>query len=150
MKIKAPKAITHGHSSLCEELGKIIEHYSNLEKQTHSLNEVMTKHFNKEEKYALPPLGLLLTLSEGNWELGEDVIIEMTNALNSHLAELKKEHTEISENILELKAIAEKENYFDLKRFINNLEIHMELEDQVLYPTSILIGNYFHKLKHNG
>lgn len=149
MKIKTPKAITHGHANLCEELNKIIENYSHIEKQTRTLNEIMTKHFNKEERYALPPLGLLLTLSEGNWELGEDAVIEMTNDLDSHLGELKKEHENISENMLDLKAIAEKENYSDLKRFINDLEIHMELEDQVLYPASILIGNYFHKLKRN-
>lgn len=149
MKIKTPKAITHGHAILCAEFNRIIEDYPNLEKQTHSLNEVMTKHFNKEEKYALPPLGLLLTLSEGNWELSEDIIVEMTHFLNSHIAELKQEHENITKHLLELKTIAEKENYVDLKRFINELEIHMELEDQVLYPTAILIGNYFYRLKHN-
>lgn len=149
MEIKTPKAITHGHANLCSELNDIINKYFNLEKQTHQLNEIMIKHFNKEEKYGLPPLGLLLTLSEGNWELDEGLVFEMSEALKLHVAELKEEHENISKNILELKTIAEKENYIDLKKFINDLEIHMELEDQVLYPASNLIGNYFYKLKHN-
>lgn len=149
MKIKTPKAITHGHTNLCSELDSIINKYPHLKEQTHSLNEIMTEHFNKEEKYGLPPLGLLLTLSEGNWELDEDTIFEMTNALNLHLGELKDEHENISKHMQELKIITEKENHVDVKRFINDLEIHMELEDQVLYPASKLIGNYFYKLKHN-
>lgn len=149
MKIKTPKAITHGHANLRTELNEIIKNYTNLEKEIHSLNETMTQHFNKEEKYGLPPLGLLLILSDGNWELDEDTIMEMTNALNSHIAELNEEHENISKNIIELKALAEKENYIDLKKFINNLEIHMELEDQVLYPAANLIGNYFYKFKRS-
>lgn len=149
MEIKTPKAITHGHASLRSEFNAIIKNYPYLEKETHPLNETMIKHFNKEEQYGLPPLGLLLNLSEGKWELDEDAIIKMTDALNSHIAELKEEHENISKNILGLKAIAEKENNLDLKRFINDLEIHMELEDQVLYPASNLIGNYFYKFKHN-
>lgn len=148
MKIKTPEAIIHGHANLCLELNEITKTYSNLQKQTHLLKEVMTKHFNKEERYGLPPLGLLLNLSEGNWELDEDAIIKMTNALNLNLEELKEEHENIAKHIIELKIIAEKENYLDLKRFINNLEIHMELEDQVLYPTSNLIAKYFYKFKH--
>lgn len=145
MKPKIPKAISHGHSHLCCLLKTLLKNYEE-NSELKLLNDVMTAHFHKEEKYALPPLGLLLNLSEGDWQLDEDTAIDMAEAVNSKLAELQKDHENIEKLIQSLKSYAENGNYYDLERFINDLEIHMELEDQVLYPAAVLIGNYFKKL----
>lgn len=145
MKPKTPKAISHGHSNLCGLLETLIKNYEE-NSELKLLNDVMTAHFHKEEKYALPPLGLLLTLSQGDWQLDEEVATDMTKALNSKLTELKKDHENIEKLIQSLKPYAKNKSYYDLERFINDLELHMELEDQVLYPAAILIGNYFKKI----
>lgn len=149
MQPKTPIAINHSHSNLCLELKIITNNHPHLKTEIQTFNKVMRDHFKKEEKYALPPLGLLLDLSEGKWELEEDAIVKMTKSLYLHLVELKQEHENIYKHMQDLNSIAEEENNSDLKRFIKNLEIHMELEDQVLYPASMLIGNFFGKFKHN-
>ncbi|MDD3437548.1 MAG: hypothetical protein PHC64_10390 [Candidatus Gastranaerophilales bacterium] len=146
MKLKTPKAISHGHANLCRELRGIINKYKNNEEQIKLLEKLMAEHFHKEEKYAMPPLGLLLTLSEGNWEINKETAIEMSQTVNSKLVELKEDHKKISKIVAQLDLIAKKENNSDLEIFLNNLIIHMDLEDEVLYPTAILIGDYFKKL----
>lgn len=149
IKIKTPQAITHGHTNLCYELKGIIDRHKAFRSQAKNLYKVMSEHFEKEEKYALPPLGLLLVLSEGNWQLNEEVSIEMSESVKKRFNELKKEHGLITKLMQELKIIAESEDIFELKMFLNNLYFHMELEDQVLYPTTVLISNYLKKLKDN-
>lgn len=148
MRTKTPKSITHTHTHLCSELDLIFNKYENIKEQVEHLFKIMAGHFKKEEKYALPPLGLLLELSEGNWDLDEDEAIKMAEEVNSKFVELKKDHEVIYGIIEDLKKIKTEENNLDLKRFITNLELHMELEDQVLYPTAIIVGNYFKKLKN--
>ena len=147
MNPKTPKSITHGHINLCEELETIIKNGGQIAEQTKILEKIMMEHFVKEEKFALPPLGLLVALSEGNWKIDEQTTINMAEVLSANLDELKEDHKNISKLVEKIKILADKENDVDAKRFVNNITVHVELEDQVLYPTVILIGNY---LKHFG
>lgn len=146
MKPKIPKAIQHGHEYLCSELKKIIAERGELGKKAKILEDCMGKHFMKEEKYALPPLGLLLTLAEGGWEVDPAEAIKMSDTLQEKLEEMTKEHEMILELLLDVEIVAEKENNNLAKHFIKNLRLHAELEDQVLYPATILIGNYLKKI----
>lgn len=147
MKLKTPKSISHSHEYLCSELKSLINNGNRFGEEAKVLSELMVKHFEKEERYALPPLGLLLTLAEGKWQIDEKTIIKMSDELNSKRLELKEEHEQIYNVMQNLVAIAEKEDYRDAKRFIKDLQLHMELEDQVLYPASVLVGNYLKKFK---
>lgn len=147
MKPKTPKAIRHGHENLCSELQAIINFRGNIGEKAEFLSHIMYAHFQKEEEYALPPLGLLLALSEGNWQVCSEEGIKMADILQSKLSELKKEHENILEALQGLKIAGEKENNADVKDFVNDLTIHVDVEDQVLYPATILIGNYLKHLK---
>lgn len=147
MKTKIPKAIQHGHENLCSELEAIINEGGEIGKKAKILNEVMIPHFEKEEKYALPPLGLLLELSEGRWEIDKEEAIKMADNLHIKLAEMNQDHTKILKFLQELKYVSEAENNFQAKYFVRSLTLHIELEDQVLYPATILIGNYLKKMQ---
>lgn len=148
MKPKVPKSLKNGHENLVSELNIIIANDGKVGEKAKALETVMSSHFQKEEEYALPPLGLLLSLSEGNWELDSDEAIEMSEMLKSELSELKKEHDNISKALHNLKIAADEENHTLANRFIKDLMLHVEIEDQVLYPATILIGNYLRKMKH--
>lgn len=142
MSPKIPKAIQHGHESLCSELEDVIDQGGRVGEKGKSLKDTMNFHFRREEEYALPPLGLLLALSEGSWEIDAKEAIKMADSLKADWCEMAKEHADIAKVMRELKQIAEEENNFVAKQFVKSLTLHMELEDQVLYPTTILIGNY--------
>ena len=149
MKPKTPKSIKNGHENLCSELKAITAIGGTIGEKAKLLENVMYPHFKKEEKYALPPLGLLLVLSQGHWEIDTDAAIEMSEMLQSKLSELKEEHDIISDALQSLKIIADAENNLKVKQFVKDLILHVEIEDQVLYPTTILIGNYLKNLKLN-
>lgn len=148
MKPKTPKSISSGHENLCSELSTIMNLYPNSANKLQPLSKVMLNHFQKEEKYALPPLGLVLALSQGNWQLDENIAVDMSRTLNLKFEELRNDHEKIADIIKNLKNSLEYESIYEFKRFITSLEVHMDLEDQVLYPTAILIANYFKKIKN--
>ena len=58
----------------------------------------------------------------------------------------EQEHNEIVAALNNLIEIAKVENKTDLVAFAEKLKLHAKAEEQVLYPTAILIGNYL-KLK---
>lgn len=147
MPVQTPKSLKHGHENLSSELNHLIMLKDNIGIKAKALAEVMYPHFQKEEKYALPPLGLLLALSEGNWEIDTDAAIKMSELLQSKLVELKNEHEDIEKALKELVLEADKENNGTAKHFAKELMVHIEIEDQVLYPATILIGNYLKHLK---
>lgn len=146
MKPKVPKAIEHGHEQLFNELKEVIAIGGKIGEKANTLNEHMHPHFKKEEEYALPPLGLLLALSEGRWQLDRNEAIKMADTLEAKLAEMTAEHRAIEKYLHNLKKTAEESNNAQALLFIKNLTLHIELEDQVLYPATILVGNY---LKHS-
>lgn len=147
MKPKIPKSILNGHENLCSELKAIITLGGDTGKKAELLNKIMTAHFIKEEEFALPPLGLLLALSEGNWKIDSNEAIKMSDRLQSKLSEMKKEHENIEKALKNLKHSADEEDNLKAKQFVKDLLLHVEIEDQVLYPTTILIGNYLKKMK---
>lgn len=142
MTPKVPNALLHGHENLTLEIKDLINKSGKIGEISQILNKKLHDHFLKEEKYALPPLGLLLALSEGNWKIDKDEAIKMADTLQSNFAEMTQEHQDISKTLNELKIVAEQEDDFFTKQFVENLTLHVELEDQVLYPATILIGNY--------
>lgn len=147
MKPKTPKAIKNGHENLCSELQTIVNLGGKIGEKAKFLEEDMYPHFEKEEKYALPPLGLLLALSEGNWDIDSNVAIEMSDMLQLKLSELTKEHENILRALQDFRIVAHEEDIPIAKQFVKDLMLHIEVEDQVLYPATILIGNYLRHLR---
>lgn len=100
----------------------------------------------KEEEYALPPLGLLPILAEGKILPEVEVAVAMTDRLKADLSHMLLEHKQV---VIDLKALTEAANLEgreDVTHFAKKLMLHARTEEEVLYPASILIGEYL-KLK---
>lgn len=145
MKPETPKALMSGHETLCSDLEEIISYGGNIGSKAQLLADMLYPHFKKEEEYALPPLGLLLTLAEGRWEFDKKEAIKMADTLHTELSQMQKEHAAITTVLQSLKHAAEEEDNLKTKRFIKDLILHVKIEDEVLYPATLLVGNY---LKH--
>ena len=103
-------------------------------------------HFVKEEEYALPPLGLLAPLSKGEVTAEMKSVLAMTGRLKKELTEMLAEHRTIVGLLEKLSAAAKKEGKSEFAVFAEKLTLHARTEEEVLYPASILIGEYV-KLK---
>ena len=120
----------------------------NIGEAANRVAKLLHPHFVKEEEYALPPLGLLSLIAEGKIYPDMQKIIDMTEKLKSELKNMLEEHKTITLALETLKSIAQKENRNDIVKFADELVLHAQTEEEVLYPTSILIGEYI-KLKLN-
>jgi hemerythrin-like domain-containing protein len=160
MELTIPESLEAEHEELHQQLYKGIKTGGKVGEAAKAVADILHPHFKKEEEYALPPLGLLSSLvSEEHEQMrrggGEDSkitqdiknnVIVMTDKLNSDLPHMIEEHNEIVAALNNLIEIAKVENKTDLVAFAEKLKLHAKAEEQVLYPTAILIGKYL-KLK---
>ena len=104
--------------------------------------KVLHNHFVKEEAYALPPLGLLVALSEGKFETGMADVLKMTDKLEAQLPTMLSEHKDIVAALTKLIEAARTENKPHVVHFAEKLMLHAQTQEQVAYPTALLIGRY--------
>jgi hypothetical protein len=103
---------------------------------------VLHHHFVKEEEYALPPLGLLVALSEGKFEAGMADVLKMTDKLEAELPTMLSEHKDIVAALNKLIEAGRAENKPEVVHFAEKLMLHAQTEEQVAYPTALLIGRH--------
>lgn len=148
MEFKIPQPIKAEHDELHKKLAKATKMSGNIGEAATQVAKLLHPHFVKEEEYALPPLGLLLLIAEGKISPEMQKIIDMAEKLKSELKNMLEEHKTIVSALENLKIAAQNENRDDIVKFADALVLHAQTEEQVLYPTSILIGEYI-KLKLN-
>ncbi len=133
-----------------KELHTTLEKYTRLPGKTGAAAKVVAKilhpHFEKEEEYALPLLGLLPELAEGKITADMKSAIAISEKLKKEHRQMLAEHQQIVKSLQTLKSAAIKENHTEVVRFVEMLQQHAKTEEQVLYPAAILIGEYL-KLK---
>jgi hemerythrin-like domain-containing protein len=159
MELKIPESLELEHEELHEQLYKGIKEGGKVGEAAKAVADILHPHFEKEEEYALPPLGLLsFLLLEGQEQRkgGKSKItqemknnaISMADRLKTDLSHMIEEHRKIVGALNNLIEIAKIENKKELVQFAEKLKLHAKTEEQVLYPTAILIGEYL-KLKFN-
>ena len=73
-------------------------------------------------------------------------VITMTDRLRAGLPRMFREHKEIVAALKKLSDAARKEKKMEYAHFAEKLMLHAQTEEEVLYPASILLGQYL-KLK---
>jgi hypothetical protein len=146
MELKTPKSLKAEHEELHAQLAKAENAGGATSEAAKTVAKALHPHFLKEEEYALPPLGLLPVLAEGKTFPEMEAAIAMADRLKADLSHMLLEHKQI---VIALKALTEaanSENKKDAAHFAEKLMLHAQTEEEVLYPASILIGEYL-KLK---
>jgi hypothetical protein len=146
MDYKIPKTMEKEHEELHVELKKATTAGGATGKSAKRLANVLHPHFVKEEDFALPPLGLLPSLSKGKMTSEMKDILLMTDKLKTDLDQMLKEHKEIVAGLTKLVADARKERKLEYVSFADRLTWHAQAEEEIYYPAAILIGEYL-KLK---
>ena len=142
MRFEIPRPMKIEHDELHAELVKATRAGSQTGEAAKAVAKVLHSHFVKEEEYALPPLGLLTALSEGKFETGMAEVLTMTDKLEAELPTMLSEHKDIVAALKKLIEAARAENKPDIVHFAEKLMLHAQTEEQVAYPTSLLIGRY--------
>ena len=104
--------------------------------------ERLGPHFEKEEQYALPELGLLPQLAEGKASADMKDVVDLSDKLKAELPQMLAEHKTIVSALDDLANPAKAENKTDAIEFTEKLKMHAQNEEEVLYPAAILVGEY--------
>lgn len=142
MKFEIPKPMKIEHDELHADLVKATKAGGQTGKAAKAVAKVLHAHFVKEEQYALPPLGLLPALARDKFEPAMAEVLAMTDKLEAELPQMLAEHKQIVAALDKLVAAAKAENKPDVAAFAEKLALHAQTEEQVAYPTTLLIGRY--------
>ena len=142
MEFKIPKSLQAEHAELHEELAKAIAAGGKVSEAAKTVAALLHTHFEKEEEYALPPLGVLSELAQGRVTPEMRNAIVMADKLKADLPHMLQEHKDIVVALGKLIAAAKQENKLEHARFAEKLILHAQNEEEVLYPAAILVGEY--------
>lgn len=142
MKISIPYSMQAEHEALHSDLEKAIASGGETGAAAKVVAHVLHAHFESEEKYALPPLGLLPALAEGKISHEMTQVLEMTDTLKAELPRMLEEHKVIVDALQKLIKAASQEQKTEHVHFAEKLMLHARNEEEVAYPTAILIGEY--------
>lgn len=136
-----PGSLNEEHAHLMEVLERAMREEGALGEAARAVMEVLRPHFRKEEELALPPLGMLTVTGDKPGD-NVDEIIDLVDRFGKELPRMLEEHVMIVEKLEVLSLEAEsygRREYADLAR---DLVHHARVEEEVIYPASLLVGSY--------
>ena len=145
LEFKVPDSLRTRHDAFHAEFIKATTEAGKVGDAARAIEKLGATHFPKA-KDVFAPLGLLRRLAEGKVtpEMGE--AIKVAEKLRANLPQIHGEHRELLAGLKRLGEAAQEEGKTDYVRFAESLTLHIQEEEEVLYPTVILIGDYV-KLK---
>jgi hypothetical protein len=142
VQLNIPQSLKQEHEDLHEELRRAMKYGGKVGDAAGVVANVLHQHFIKEEQYALPPLGLLSLLSQGKFTSEMKEVVALTDKLKLDLPNMLEEHKKIVTELDHLAEVAKEDNRMDVVVFAEKLKLHAKNEEEVLYPSAILIGEY--------
>ena len=142
MDFNIPDSLRVEHEELHAELVQATKVEGPVGEAARNVATLLHPHFVKEEEYALPPLGLLGPLATGAVTPEMRQVLAMTDRLKADLPEMLAEHQAVVGALRKLIAAAQREDRSEVVHFAEKLMLHARTEEEVLYPTAILIGEY--------
>ncbi len=138
-----PQPLKAEHDELHEALVRATRAGGRTGEAARAVADALHPHFLKEEEYALPPLGLLASVARGEDVSGAaEAAIAMAERLKAELPEMLDEHGRIVAALGVLVEAARAEGHPEHVRFAEELILHARTEEEVLYPATILLGEY--------
>lgn len=141
MKFNMPQSLKLEHEELHAELTRATQVSGKIGDSAKAVAKILHPHFIKEEEYAIPPPGLLSLLADGKVTTEMRDVLTMTERLKSELPEMLKEHTAIVAHS-SLSLMHQKKKKMEYMHFADKLILHARNEEEILYPASILVGEY--------
>ena len=142
-KIEIPKSIQAEHEAIHSTLVEATKATGRVGAAAKTLAEILHPHFVREEQIALPPLALLAPLAAGTSLKEAQVaeVLEMTDSLRRELPKMLEEHKRIKTAVEGLRLAAIEERAPKYQQLAEQLALHAQSEEEVLYPAAILVGD---------
>ncbi|MDZ4782152.1 MAG: hemerythrin domain-containing protein [Planctomycetia bacterium] len=140
LELKMPNSLHARHEAFHAEFVKATQETGKVGDAARAIEKVGATHFAKA-KDAFAPLGLLPQLAEGKVTPEMRVAIQKAKKLRSGLPQIHGEHRELVAGLKRLAEAAKEEGKTDYVRFTERLTLHIQEEEEVLYPAVLLVGD---------
>lgn len=142
--LSTPEAMQTEHHHLHQQLAAALAAGGKTAAAAKKVEAVLSPHFVAEEAYAMPPLSLLPVLAHKQQPTEEQLhaAIAMTDKLRTHYKQMLAEHQEIVKALQSLAKAAKEEHKPQHAEFAEALILHAKHEEQVLYPATLVLGDY--------
>ena len=140
-KIEIPRSVKTEHDAIHATLREATRATGRVGSAAQELARVLHPHFVREEEIALPPLALLSRLASGDFTADMADVLSMTDALKRELPQMLEEHKAIRAAVDNLRIAARADNAEKYERLANDLALHAQTEEELLYPAAILVGD---------
>lgn len=140
--MKAPISLRREHEELHADLARAGQVPGPIGEAARAVARIMHPHFLREDEYAMPPLSLLARLAKGPVTPDMAAVLPLIARLKQELPLMIEEHRAIMGAVRELAVAAETEADDKYIRFAAELMVHAQMEEEVLYPAAILVGEY--------
>ena len=140
--IKTPKSLHEEHAELRQFAASLARQDGESGEAARRLQRVLETHFQKEENFAAPPLGLLPSLARGSITPGMSDALAHGDWLRRNLDTMIAEHRMIAAALEDVLKAAGKHATPELVSFAEALLNHSRLEEEVLYPAAIVASEY--------
>jgi iron-sulfur cluster repair protein YtfE (RIC family) len=140
MKYQIPQPLRQEHEALHGQLRLAAQAGGEVGERAQALAKLMHPHFVKEDRIALPPLGLLAALARG--DIGPEMagVLELTDQLQAELPAMLAEHRAIVDVLHQLRDAARRAGNAAIAEFAKQLVQHARTEEEVMYPAAVLVG----------
>jgi len=142
MSLQIPDSLRGEHDALRARLKRAMREEGRTGEIARNVMQVMDGHMMREEKFALKPLGLLRLLGRGESPRDLADALEMVRGLKREMPQMLEEHRRIADMLRNLAKAAEAEGKPDYVALAESLILHAHLEEDVLYPAAMLVGEY--------
>jgi hypothetical protein len=140
--LKVPNALKSGHEALYAGLRRAMREPGATGECARNLMQIMDGHMMREEKFALRPLGLLKALSRGETPADLAEAIAIVEGFKREMPQMMDEHRQIADLLRRFAKEAEAAGKPEYVQLAEDLVVHAQIEEDVLYPTAILVGAY--------
>jgi hemerythrin superfamily protein len=141
-KLTVPNALRRGHEEARAELVRATMEGGRIAKAGKRVAQLCLPHFEHEEKSVFPVLALLPELERGNVRAEMMEVMPLISDFRAKHDAINDHHQLIVSAVEELLQAAHKEKSREFAEFAYSLRFHEKIEDEVIYPTVILIGKY--------
>lgn len=137
---RIPGALRAEHAELQAELASATKLRGPVGEAARRLAALMEPHFVREQQIALPELGLLVPLSRNDIEPDMADVVPLADSLRAELPQMLREHERIAAAARALRDAAARAHMPRYVRFADGLLHHAQMEEQVMYPAALLVG----------
>jgi hypothetical protein len=142
MKLAAPQLLQLEHQELHHFIVRATSEPGALGEAARLVDRLLKAHVSKEEAFALPPLSLLGPLARGKLDRDMAQVLAQTDWLKAHQLDMIAEHHAVNGALEQLIAAARAADRVEYIEFAERLINHARMEEEILYPAAILVGEY--------